>query len=245
VNPPVLVLGAGDTFGIELVEALLADGRQVIAVRLSDETAASNLAAHEAKRVRRTRTPVLEGSVRTDEDAAVLAAALARLPVPPLQAVVNLPLTCERGRLLEQPAGFLERILHGDLFPQVHAARHLLPLLAASGRCARYLIVGMPYAGTPWAGYGHYSVVAAATRMLVQVLRQETADTAVRVQQLVIGAPVRTPENAHCACDAWPDAADVARHAASVLADSDDSAIFVDYQAPGTTVAETEFEVTE
>jgi len=96
-------------------------------------------------------------------------------------------------------------------------------LLAESGRCARYMVLGGPNADTSWLGYGHHSVAAAATRMLVRTLRHEAVDTSVRVQQLVVGKPIRTEDNARCACPEWPDALSVGRYAVKVLASSDTS----------------------
>lgn len=225
MTTPVLVLGAAGSFGANLVQAILGTDRPVVAVA----PRRTDLEALVPRLPEGARVTTLVGSVENDGCARDLADALRALPQPPLQALVNLQQTCERGRLLDQAPGFLEHILHKELLPHLHAARHLLPLLGASGRCARYLVVGMPYAGTPWAGYGHYSVAAAAMRMLIQVLRQETSDGPVRVQQLVIGAPVRTEENTHCACEAWPDALAVARHAARVLTSAEDTAAFIEF----------------
>lgn len=225
MTTPVLVLGAAGSFGANLVQAILGTDRPVVAVAARR----ADLDALVRRLPEGGRVTTLVGSVEDDDCARALADALRTLPEPPLQALVNLQQTCERGRLLDQAPGFLEQILHKELFPHLHAARHLLPLLGASGRCARYLVVGMPYAGTPWAGYGHYSVAAAAMRMLIQVLRQETRDGPVRVQQLVIGAPVRTEENTHCACEAWPEALAVARHAARVLTCAEDTAAFIEF----------------
>lgn len=225
MKPPVLVLGAAGGFGASLVEALLETNKPVVAVG-AERDALDKLAERFAGRGRLT---TIAGSVDGDERAGALADTLRALPAPPLHALVNLQKSCERGRLLDQAPDFLERKLREELFPHLHAARHLLPVLGASGRCARYLVVGMPYAGTPWLGYGHYSIAAAAARMLIQVLRQEADDTPVRVQQLVLDAPVRTEDNVHCACPGWPDALAVARHAAAVLAAPDDTATFIPF----------------
>jgi NAD(P)-dependent dehydrogenase (short-subunit alcohol dehydrogenase family) len=226
VKPPVLVLGAGGEFGGRLVQAVLEIGKPVVAVAPDGETVDAL-----AKRFagRRGRLSAIRGSTDDDVGAASLARALRALPVPPLQVLVNLQKSCVRGRLLDQAPDLLEGVMREVLFPHLHAARHLLPVLASSGRCARYLVVGIPYAGTPWAGYGHYSVAAAAMRMLTQVLHQESLDSPVRVQQLVIDAPVRTRENARRACQAWPEAMAVARHAARLLAEPDATAPFIQF----------------
>ncbi|HEX7719406.1 MAG TPA: hypothetical protein VF389_06345, partial [Woeseiaceae bacterium] len=160
-----------------------------------------------------------------------LASALREQPVSPLIAIVNLHITCERGRLLGHDADLLERTLQKEVLPHMHAARHLLPMLAETGRCARFLVIGGPQGDTSWLGYGHHSVAAAATRMLVCALRRESEDSPVRVQQLVIGKPVRTEENAKCACPEWPDALSVGRYAMKVLTGNAMTGAVVRYEA--------------
>lgn len=227
VKAPVLVLGATSGFGASLVEAVLETGKPVIGV----DTDTAKLAGLEQRVSGGAGFVAIAGSTDDDTRAGALARALRAMPTPPRQALVNLRGACVRGRLLDQPPEVLQDTLRERLMPQLHAARHLFPLLAASGRCARYLVVGTPYAGTPWSGYGHYSVATAAIRMLVQVLRHEAEDTPVRVQQLVIDTPVRSEENAGCACPEWPEAAAVARAAAALLDRPADPATFIQFDS--------------
>jgi NAD(P)-dependent dehydrogenase (short-subunit alcohol dehydrogenase family) len=227
LRAPLLVLGATDGLGLGLVEAGLEAGFPVLGVS-SDREQLEGLRERFADR---GKVSILQGSVMTDSDAALLAKSLGELPIKPLVAIVNLHVTCERGRLLEHDAGFLERILKQEVVPHMHAARHLLPLLAESGRCARYLVMGGPNADTSWVGYGHHSIAAAATRMLVRALRRETEDSPVRVQQLAIDKPVRTEHNARCACPEWPDALAVGRYAVKLLAGGDTSDAVVRFQS--------------
>lgn len=221
IKPPVLVLGATDGLGLGLVEAGLEAGYPIVAAGDDRE----QLDALRERFAGRGKVSTVEGSVQTDAGAAALARSLRELPVPPVVAIVNLHVQCERGRLLEHDAVFLERVLQREVLPHMHAARHLLGLLAESGRCARYLVMGGPNADTSWVGYGHHSIAAAATRMLVRALRRETEDSPVRVQQLVVSKPVRTEQNARCACPEWPDALSVGRYAVKVLAGSDTDAV--------------------
>lgn len=223
MKPPVLVLGATGGLGIGLVEALVEADQPALVV--GDDRA--QLDALTRRFGGRGQLEPLLGSVAGDGEAAALAQAVRKLPKSPLAAIVSLKPSFERGRLLDQPADFLESKLRADVIAHLHAARHLIPLLAESGRCARYLVIGGPFADAPWLGYGHLSVAAAASRMLVQVLRQETADTPVRVQQLVVGSPVRTEENLRCACPEWPDALTVGRHAVAVLERDDAADTFI------------------
>jgi NAD(P)-dependent dehydrogenase (short-subunit alcohol dehydrogenase family) len=227
IKPLVLVLGATDGLGIGLVEACLEAGYPVLGVGSDSE----ELEAVRMRFAARGKVTTLNGSVFSDEEAASLAASLRELPTKPLVAVVNLHVTCRRGRLLEHDAGFLEQVLKQEVIPHMHAARHLLPLLAESGRCARYLVMGGPNADTSWVGYGHHSIAAAATRMLVRALRRETEDSPVRVQQLAIDRPVRTEQNARCACPEWPDALAVGRYAVRLLADRDTSDAVVRFES--------------
>jgi NAD(P)-dependent dehydrogenase (short-subunit alcohol dehydrogenase family) len=227
IKAPILVLGATDGLGVGLVEAVLEAGYPLLGVA-SDREQLDGLRDRFADR---GRVSMLQGSVTTDSDAALLAGSLRELPIPPLVAIVNLHVSCERGRLLQHDAGFLERILKQEVMPHMHAARHLLPLLAESGRCARYLVMGGPNADTSWVGYGHHSIAAAATRMLVRALRRETEDSPVRVQQLAIGKPVRTEHNARCACPEWPDALAVGRYAIKLLAGSDTTDAVVRFES--------------
>jgi NAD(P)-dependent dehydrogenase (short-subunit alcohol dehydrogenase family) len=227
IKPTVLVLGATDGLGVGLVEAGLEAGYPVTAVGEDRE----QLERLRERFAGRGKMATLQGSARTDADAALLARFLRELPITPLVAIVNLQVQWERGRLLEHDADFLERVLHNEVLPHMNAARHLLPLLAESGRCARYLVMGGPHADTSWVGYGHHSVAAAATRMLVRALRRETEDGAVRVQQLVVGRPVRTEQNARCACPEWPEALAVGRYAIRMLAGNDKTDAVVRFEA--------------
>ena len=227
IKAPVLVLGATDGLGLGLVEAGLEAGYPVLGVG-SDREQLDGLRERFAGR---GKVSTLQGSIMTDADAALLAKSLRELPTKPLVAIVNLHVTCERGRLLEHDADFLERILKREVIPHMHAARHLLPLLAESGRCARYLVMGGPNADTSWVGYGHHSIAAAATRMLVRALRRDTEDSPVRVQQLAIGRPVRTEHNARCACPEWPDALTVGRYAVKMLAGGDTTDAVVRFES--------------
>jgi NAD(P)-dependent dehydrogenase (short-subunit alcohol dehydrogenase family) len=227
IKAPVLVLGATDGLGVGLVEAVLEAGYPLLGVSSDGE----QLDGLRERFTGRGKFSTLQGSVMTDADALLLARSLRELPIKPLVAIINLHVTCERGRLLEHGAGFLERILKQEVVPHMHAARHLLPLLAESGRCARYLVLGGPNADTSWVGYGHHSIAAAATRMLVKALRRETEDSPVRVQQLAIGKPVRTEHNARCACPEWPDALTVGRYAVKLLAGSDTADAVVRFES--------------
>lgn len=211
---PVLVLGATGEVGQGVVRSLLASGRAVIAV--ADQRAPLD-ALREQLGAGAALVPLV-GSVDSEMGGLALAHAAARLKRPPTAVVAIIDRTLCAGRLLDHPAERLSARLDEDLRPHLIAARHLLPMLAATGRPSTYLILGGPAAEQPWAGYGHASVSAAALRSFAQVLRGEMQDTAVRVRQLAVCSPIRTESNRECACPDWPNTLEVGHRIADLLA---------------------------
>jgi NAD(P)-dependent dehydrogenase (short-subunit alcohol dehydrogenase family) len=219
IDAPIVVVGATGTIGSALVRALVAGGQPVVAV------------APQPERLGRLRdavarpaavTPIV-GRIETDADAAQLADQLRALARPLAGAVVTFPhgrcavVGADRGRLLDQSTDDLGECLRYTVLAQHALARHLVPLLAESGRNARYLIVGGPGSEAPWAGYGHRSIATAATRMLARVLHDEARASGVRVQLLSIDSPLRGERPADHECPEWPSASDVAQRAARLL----------------------------
>ncbi|MEZ0472876.1 SDR family NAD(P)-dependent oxidoreductase [Luteimonas salinilitoris] len=209
--PLLLVLGATGCAGRGVVEAAVAAGRAVLAV-------AEDAAALQALRQQYPQADlgVLAMPLRSDGDAAALAEAV-RNGGRRLQAVIaTIGGESASGRLLDQPAEVLRNTLDQDLLPHLVAARHLFPLLPASQH-TRYLLVGGPGGGYPWAGYGHRSIAAAALRMLARVLHEEARREGIRVQLLSVDAPLRGADGDVHACAEWPQAAAVGRRALALL----------------------------
>jgi NAD(P)-dependent dehydrogenase (short-subunit alcohol dehydrogenase family) len=206
----LLVLGATGCLGGALVASALEAGRPVIAVGRDTDALSRLLATHAGAPLQ-----VLAASVASDAEAAGLARGVRALGRPiagVLAAIRGAPV---RGRLLDQPGDLLRRCIDDDLLPHLFAARHLLPMLPASGR-GGYVLVGGPGADYPWAGYGHHSIAAAALRMLARVLHDEARTLGVHVQLLGVDAPLRTPDNLRHACPEWPSLGAVARRAVTM-----------------------------
>lgn len=201
----VLVLGATGGIGRGVVEALLAARYPVLAVARDGERLAGLKQRFEGA----AGLELLPGSVADDTVGAALATTVRQRRRPLAGIVACLGGRLERGRLLDQPTGFLRRKLDEDLLPHLVAARNLLPLLAQDERIASYLLIGGPGAEHPWAGYGHASVAAAALRMFAQALHDEARPQSVRVRLLSVAQPVRTERNQACACPEWPSALEV------------------------------------
>lgn len=213
-NPALVVLGATGAIGGAVVDAAVAAERPVIAIARHAQALASLRERHPDADI-----VAIVASVGSDGEAAALARRLRELGRPLTGVVAAMRGECRRGRLLDQPAGFLRERLDEDLLPHLFAARHLLPLLAEhdDGDVPGYVLIGGPGAQRPWAGYGHYSIGAAALQMLARVLHDEARALAVRVQLLAIDSPARTDANARHACNAWPGADSIARRALDML----------------------------
>ena len=217
MKAPLVVVDATGTIGEALVRQFVAGGQPVVAVASRLDRLA-RLRAATAGDV----TPIV-GRFGTDSGAQRLVARLRSL-ARPLAGVVVAPshgrtpdsrLGC--GRLLEQSTDVLAECLEQTLLPQHVLARHLVPLLAESGRNTHYVIVGGPGSAAPWAGYGPRSVATAATRMLARVLHDEARTSGVRVQLISIDSPLRSERPRQHECPEWPTADDVARSVARLI----------------------------
>lgn len=212
IQGAVLVLGATGDIGRGVAAAALARGHAVVAVDRNGDRLQALREQH-----RGLPMQCLSGGVSGDAEGAALATQLRALDRPLSGIVASLGGPGEAGRLLDRPAAFLRRHLDRDLLPHLAAARHLLPVLAESGRGGSYVLVGGPGSDYPWAGYGHQSVAAAALQMLARVLHDEARALQLRVQLLAIDSPVCTdPGRAH-ACPDWPSALAVGQRALAMV----------------------------
>jgi NAD(P)-dependent dehydrogenase (short-subunit alcohol dehydrogenase family) len=213
---PVVVLDATAGIGRAVAQAVVDAGRALIAV--SDDPA--SLKRLKAEFLGADLT-LVRGSIAEDRSSAELAAALRNLDRPLAGIVVATHREPDRGRVLEQATDVLRQGVIEELLPQLAAARALVPLLAEAGRNGRYVVIGGPGSEHPWAGYGHRSISAAATRMLLRVLHDEARALAVRVQLLAVEMPARTNDNSAHACGQWPDAIDIGERALALIDQSD------------------------
>jgi len=213
---PIVIIDAANLLGRAVIDAALMQGWPTIAVS-ADTTELEALRERHAGADLMT----LAGSTREEASSAALATALRELDRPLAGIVIASADEPLRGRVLDRPAHELLSRIDADLLPQIAAARHLLPLLAASGRNGSYVVVGSPGGEHPWAGYGARSVAAAAVTMLTRVLHDEARAFGVRVQLLTLSRPVRTDENRACACDGWPSAAAIGEQALALIEQTD------------------------
>lgn len=212
MKSPVVVLDAARGAGRGVVQSALDEGRAVIAVSLDPSELHALRKRHPSADLN-----IVAGSIADEASAAALAVALRELERPIAGIVIC---TCSEpvpGRVLDSSTEELKRRFEGDLFPQLAGARHLVPLLAESGRNGGYVVIGSPGSENPWAGYGHRSIAASAISMLVRVLHDEARQLGVRVQLLGITRPVRTAENDSLACEGWPSATAIGEQALALI----------------------------
>jgi NADP-dependent 3-hydroxy acid dehydrogenase YdfG len=226
----IAVLGATGGLGSAVVRAAVEAGCDVVAVARD--------AARLADLGRRLGNPAaltpLGGSVATEEDAARLATDLRGLRARLDAVVVALAPPFAGGRLLERDAAAVADSVALDLVPQFLAAKHLLPVLAARKRATTYAVLGCAAADYPWAGYGHVSLGAAARKMLVQVLREECKDAAIRIQLVQIDGQVCTHKNRSVACPAWASAESIGARIVELVAHADTQSAVVHLRAAPT-----------
>lgn len=213
----LVVIGAAGGVGSGIVEAALGAGYQVVAIGRNQDS----LDALARSRAEAAGLTTLRGSFENEEQAAQVVRELRNLRRRIVGVVASIRSPFASGRLLERPAQLLNDTFGQNVVPHFIAAKHLLPMLAEHHRDALYLVVGCATSDFAWAGYGHISVGAAARKMLVQVLREESKDLPLRIQLLQIEGQVCTHKNANMACSAWMTADVVGRQVVELLEKSD------------------------
>lgn len=213
IRAPLLVLGGAGIVGAGVVQAGVEAGWPVIAVDRDVEGLERLRVAHADADL-----TLLAGSFASDAEGLQIVDALRRMDRPLAGVVATIAGGGARGRLLDRPSATLCQQLHQDLVPHLVAARQLLPLLAQADRGASYILIGGPGGATPWAGYGHRSVAAAALRMLASVLHDEARPLGVRLQLLAVDAPVCIENERIKPCPHWPTAVSIGRRALGLVA---------------------------
>lgn len=174
-----MVVGGTGNVGRHLVQAQLAAGvRVVVPSRDPEKLAALEQSLppnHSGQFV-----PAI-GNMSDERDAARLLH-----EVGPLDgAVASLGGFVQAPTVLEAPRPDLERALEGYLFAHFAVARTVVPHLRERG--GGYIMINGPLAFTPlFPGAGLVSIATAAQAMLARVLMHESADTPVRINELVI-----------------------------------------------------------
>lgn len=212
----LIVIGAAGGVGSAVVASAIEAGYHVVAVGRNADGLEALAGAHPEGAV-----SVVRGSFETEEQAVELVRELRGLRRRFVGVVVSIRSPIASGRLIERSAQILRDTFEQNVVPHFIAAKHLFPMLAEKNRGALYLVIGCATSDFAWAGYGHVSVGAAARKMLVHVLREESKDLPLRIQLLQIEGQVCTHKNASVACHAWMHAEVVGREVVALLEQSD------------------------
>jgi NADP-dependent 3-hydroxy acid dehydrogenase YdfG len=175
----ILVAGGTGSVGRHLVQAALS----MQAIVVVPSRAPEKLSALESSLdpVHRSRFVPLLGDLTSEQDAARIMERAGSLD----GAAVSLGGFVEAPMVLEAPRESLEKAVDGYVLSHFAAARTLIPALRERG--GGYVMVNGPLAFAPmFPGTGLVSIATAAQSMLARVLAKETADTPVRVNELVI-----------------------------------------------------------
>jgi NAD(P)-dependent dehydrogenase (short-subunit alcohol dehydrogenase family) len=212
----LIIIGAAGGVGSGVAAAAVEAGYHVVAVGRTSDSLEALASTHPDGAISTVR-----GSFETEEQAVELVRELRGLRRRFVGVVASIRPPIASGRLIERPAQILRDTFDQNVVPHFIAAKHLFPMLAESNRGALYLVIGCATSDFAWAGYGHVSVGAAARKMLVHVLREESKDLPLRIQLLQIEGQVSTHKNANVACHAWMQAEVVGRQVVTLLEQSD------------------------
>ena len=208
----IVILDAANPIGRGVAEVALDQRRAVIAVS-QDLEALRDLGA----RFPNADLTIVGGAIADEVQATRLASELRELARPIAGVVLAQCGEPSRNRVLDTPAREFHRLLEADLLPHLSSARQLVPLLAATGRNAGYVVIGSPGSDHPWVGYGSRSIAASASTMLVRVLHEEARSLGVRVQLLAVNRPVCTDANREWSCEGWPEVSAIATQALALI----------------------------
>lgn len=206
----VLVAGGTGDVGAGIVEVLLAHGAHVIVPARSPE---------KAKRlVDDLPSPdglvVIPGDIGTTSGAAAVAAAVRN--IGPLDGVVaSLGGWWQGKTLVDVDAAEWDALIANNFTSHFAVAANFLPMLTSPG--SSYVQILGAAAEFPIPGSSLVSITAAGVAMLGRVLALESADSAVRVRQIMIASIVATRSRA-TVDPAWVTATQVGEQVARMIA---------------------------
>lgn len=181
-----VVTGAGSGIGRALAVEAAARGMRLALIDVSngglDET--------------RDRLPidrVIHAAIADVRDPDGLKAVADALPEAPVLVFANAGVLA-RGRLADQPAADLQRMLDINVMGVLHTLQAFAPRMLADDRPSRIVVTGSQASFASFANLGGYSATKHAVLAMVRALAQEWADTTLSIAILAPGG-VDTPIN--------------------------------------------------
>jgi NAD(P)-dependent dehydrogenase (short-subunit alcohol dehydrogenase family) len=192
-----LIAGGTGNVGAAIVRGLLARGATVV---VPSRTEAKRAALRDAQEgAARTRLITVAGNVGDEADAERIRAEAVERCGRVDAVVASLGTFVPAPSLLAATRAALERVLADYLLAHFVVARTFIPPMMRDG--GGYLFINGPLAFAAMPGSGLVSIATAAQAMLADVVFRETADSAARVNELVLhvglgwGSPEETERN--------------------------------------------------
>jgi NAD(P)-dependent dehydrogenase (short-subunit alcohol dehydrogenase family) len=177
-----LVAGGTGNVGAAIVRGLLARGATVVVPSRTEAKRAALRDAQDASARRRLIT--IAGNVGNEADAERIRAEAVERCGRVDAVVASLGTFVAAPSLLAAPRAALEGVLTDYLLAHFVVARTFVPAMVRDG--GSYVFINGPLAFAPMPGSGLVSIATAAQAMLADVVFRETADSAARVNELVL-----------------------------------------------------------
>lgn len=181
-----VITGAGSGIGRALAHEAAAHGLRLVLIDVSqgglDET--------------RNALPVesvIHSAVADVRRADDLQAVADALPEPPVLVFANAGVL-SRGKLADQPAEELRRMLDINVMGVLHTVQAFAPRMLAHDQPSRIVVTGSQASFASFANLGGYSATKHAVLAMARALAQEWADTSLSIALLAPGG-VETPIN--------------------------------------------------
>jgi NAD(P)-dependent dehydrogenase (short-subunit alcohol dehydrogenase family) len=188
----ILIAGASGAVGEGITRYMLQKGHRVTAIVRDEAKRASLEKVIRAETAAGAEIGFIVNAYRTEEEISALTARIAALGTVDI-AIASLGGWYHGGELHQVPAGDWDRVLQNGLYSHFHFAKAVVPALEGQGGGTFVMINGgaaefaVPHSGV-------ISVVAAAQKMMSQVLHRELAPKNIRVYGVGAFALVRTRE---------------------------------------------------
>jgi NAD(P)-dependent dehydrogenase (short-subunit alcohol dehydrogenase family) len=210
----IVVLGATGGVGEGVVDEWLRAGARVLAVsrtRAKLDQLSSRLGQPGG-------LALIAGAVGNEEEASALVQSVKGSSSRIDGVVASLGSWWQGPPLVRTPLADWNAVLAERLTTHFLAAKHFIPLVAETAPGGFYLSIGGATAEVAVPNSGPVSVASAAQVMLTKVLRAESRDAPVRIQELMIWTTIATRVHGGKVDPSWITPNEVGRHIVALMA---------------------------
>lgn len=210
----IVVLGAAGGVGEGVVAEFLQAGAHVLGISRTD----AKLDQLADRLGRPSGLALIAGGVGSEAEASALAQSVKRSTPRIDGVVVSIGSWWQGPPLIKTSLADWNSVLTERLTTHFLAAKHFIPLIADTAPGGFYLSIGGATAEVPIPNSGPVSVASAAQVMLTKVLRAESRDAPVRIQELMIWTTIATQVHGNKVDPSWITPNDVGRHIIALMA---------------------------